>query len=112
MVEARMGEGFEAGADAAALGIVGAVDEAGSASLDQRAGAHGAGLDGYVQSGTSEAVVAKEACGFAKDDDFGMGGGVIVADGAIAGAREDFAVVDKHGADGDFAGCGRETRFG
>jgi hypothetical protein len=103
MVEARVRKDFETGADGAAFGVVGTVDEALDTGLDNGAGAHAAGLDGDVESGIGKAVVAEEAGGFAQDDDFGVGGGVVVADGAIAGVSEDFAVVDKDGADGDFA---------
>ncbi len=58
MVEARVGEDFEAGADGAAFGIVGAVDEARNTGLDDGACAHAAGLDGDVERGITKAVVA------------------------------------------------------
>jgi hypothetical protein len=112
MIEAGVGEDFEAGADGAALGIIGAVDEAGDAGLDDGAGAHAARLDSDIERGVSKAVVAEKAGGFAQDDDFGVGGGVAIADRAIASTGEDFPVMDKHGADRDFAGCGRGTGFG
>src|SRR5712664_3166260 len=76
MVEARVGKDLEAGADGAAFGIVGTVDEARDAGLDDGARAHAAGFDGDIECGTSEAVVAKKAGGFAQGDDFGVGGGV------------------------------------
>ncbi len=112
MVEARVGEDFEAGADGAAFGIVGAVDEAGDTGLDDSARAHAAELDGDVERGIRKAVVAKKACGFSQSNDFGVGRGVAIADGAVAGTGENPAVMDEHGADGDFAGGGRETSFG
>jgi len=112
MVESRVGEDFEAGADGAAFGVVGAVDEAGDAGLNDGAGAHAAGLDGDVKGGVGEAVVAEEASGLAEDDDFGVGGGVTIAGGAVAGTGEDLAVVDKDSADGDFAGCRCGAGFG
>jgi len=111
VVEAGVGEDFEAGTDGATLGVVGAVHEAGDAGLDDGAGAHAARLDGDVERGVGEAVVAEKAGGFANDDDFGVGGGVAVANGAIAGTSEDLGVVDEHGADGNFAGCGGGTGF-
>src|SRR6267154_1733021 len=92
MVESRVGEDFEAGADGAAFGVVGAVDEAGDAGLNDGAGAHAAGLDGDVKGGVGEAVVAEEASGLAEDDDFGVGGGVTIAGGAVAGTGEDLAI--------------------
>ncbi len=106
VVEVRIGKDFEAGADAAALGVVGAVDEARDASLDDCPGAHAAGLDGDVERGVREAIVAEAARGFTKDDDFGVGGWIVVADGAITGACENLSVVNQNGSDGDFAGAG------
>jgi len=111
VVEAGVGEDFETGTNCAALGVVGAVDEAGNAGLDYCASAHAARLDGDVERGIGETIVAEEARGFAKDDDFSVGGGVVVANGAVAGAGEDFAAVRENGADGHFAGDGRRTRF-
>ena len=112
MVEARVGEDFKAGTDGAAFGVVGAVDETRDAGLYDGAGAHVAGLDGDVERGVGETVVGKPSGGFAKDDDFGVGGGIAVADGAVATASEDLAVVDKDSADGDFAGLGGSACFG
>ena len=97
---------METGAEGATLGIVGAVDESRDASLNDRTGAHGAGLERDVKSGVGKAVVAEDSRGLAQDDDFGMRGGVIVAYGAIAGAREVRIVANEHRADGDFAGVG------
>ncbi len=112
MVEARVGEDFEAGADGAAFGIVGAVDEARDACLDNGAGAHTAGFDGDVERGISETVVAENAGSFAEGDDFRMRGGVAIADRAVTRTGEGFAFVDEHRADGHFADCGRGTSFG
>ena len=53
MIKARVGEDFEAGADGATFGIVGAVDETRDTGLEDCARAHAAGLDGDVESGTS-----------------------------------------------------------
>ena len=112
MVEPRIREDLEASTNRAALGVVGAVDQARDASLNDRTGAHAARLDGDVEGGACEAVIAETAGGFAKDDDFGVGRGVIVADGAVAGACEDLALMDQESADGDFAGRGRGAGFG
>ncbi len=50
--------------------------------------------------------------GFAKDNNFGVGSGVAIANGAVAGTGKNLAVMDEHGADGDFAGGGGGgTRF-
>lgn len=112
MVQARVGEDFETGADGAAFGVVGAVDEARDAGLDDGACAHAAGLDSDVERGTGEAVIVQKARGLAKDNNFGMGGGVAIADGAVTGTGEDLAVVDEDGADGDFSGCSCAARLG
>jgi len=111
MVEKRVGEDFETGAKSAALGIVSAIDHAQNAGLDDGAGAHAAGLDGDVKSGAGEAIVAEKAGGFAKGDDFGMGGGVIVANGTVVRTRQNLAITDEHSADGDFAGLGSGASF-
>ena len=111
MVEARVGEDFEAGADGTALGIFGTVNEARDAGLDDGAGAHATGLDGDVERGVGEAIVAEKTSGFAKYNHFRVGRGVIVADGAIAGTGQNLAVVDEHSADRDFAGLGGSARF-
>jgi hypothetical protein len=111
MVEARVGKDLETGADSATFGVVGTVDETWDTGLDDGAGAHAAGLDGDVERGISEAIVAEKAGGFAKGNHFRMGCGVIVADGAIAGTGQNLAVVDEHGANGDFAGYRRGARF-
>ena len=112
VVEARVGEDLEAGADGAAFGVIGAVDEAWDTGLDDGAGTHAARFDGDVERGIGKAVVAEKAGSFAKDDDFGVGGGVTIADGTIAGTSEDLAFADEHGANGDFAGFGGGTGFG
>ena len=64
MIELGAGENLEAGTEGAAFGVVGGVDEAGNARLDDRAGAHGAGLEGDVESGVGKAVIAEKARGF------------------------------------------------
>jgi len=111
VVEARIGKDFETGADGAALGVVGAIDEARDAGLNDRASTHATRLDSDVVHRIRKAVVAEETCGFTKDDDFGVSGWIVVADGAIAGTAEDLSVMDEHGADGHFAGAGRGAGF-
>src|SRR5437016_10332010 len=105
MVETRVGEDFETGANGAALGVVGSIDNAGDAGVDDCASAHAAWLDGDVERGTGKAVVAEKAGGFAKDNDFGVGCGVDIANGAVVRTGQNLAVMDQHGADGYFAGC-------
>ena len=107
MIESSVCEDFETGTDGAALWIIGAIDEARDASLDHGPGTHTARFQGDVESRASHAVIAEEASGFADYNDFGVRGGIAVANRAVAGAREDFAVVHEHGADRHFAcrGC-------
>ena len=109
VVELGAGEEFEAGAEGAAFVVVGCEDQARDAGLNDGAGAHGAGLKGYVQSGFGQSVIAEFLRGFAQDYDFGVGGWIAVADGAIAAASEDLPAIDKHGADGNFARFGAGT---
>lgn len=111
MVEARVGENFEAGADPAAFGVVGAIDETRDPRLDDSASAHAARLDGDVKRGVGEPVVAEKAGGFTDGNDFRMSGRVVVADAAVAGTGENLAVMDKDGANGDFAGSGGVACF-
>ena len=51
MVELSGREDFETGAEGATLGVVGGIYEAWDAGLNDGAGAHGAGLQGYVKGG-------------------------------------------------------------
>ncbi len=104
-------EQLEAGAESAALGVVSSIDEARYTRLDNRTSAHGAGLERDVQNGSGEAVVAQKPRGFTKHDDFSVSRGVIIANGAIAGARQNRIVLHEHGPDGDFAGGGRSAGF-
>ncbi len=106
-----MGEDFEAGTNCPTLGVIGAVDQTRDTRLDDSSCAHATGLDGDAQRGVSEAVVAKNTCSFAKNNDFGVSGGVAITDGAVARTGENFAVMDEHGTDGYFAGCCRSARF-
>jgi hypothetical protein len=111
VVEFGTGEQFKAGAEGAAFWVVGRVDQAGDAGLDDGASAHGAGFEGYVKSGFRKAVVAEIARGFPKHHDFCVRGRVAIADGAIAAASENFTAIDKDSADGNFAGFGTGPGF-
>ena len=97
----------EAGAvvDGPALGVARRPHHAGHPGVRYRARAHRAGFQGREEVGADEPVVADSPRGRAERDDFGVGGGVGVAQGAVAAFADDFAVEDDHGTDGDFA-CG------
>ena len=111
VIQLGAGEQLEAGTERAAFGVVSGVDEARNPRLNDRTSTHGAGLEGNVEDSASKAIVAEEAGGLPNDDDLSVGGGVIVANGAIARARENGIVVDEYGADGNFAGVGRGAGF-
>lgn len=112
MIGAVVGEDFKAGANRAAFGFVGAVDEAGDAGLEHGSGAHRAGLDRHVKSRPEQAIVSHAECGFAKRENLGMGRGIAVGDGAVAGARDYLFIDDEDGADGNLAALGGIARFG
>jgi len=111
VVEFGTGEQFEAGAESSAFWVVGCVDEAGDAGLDNGAGAHGAGFEGYIESGFRETVISKFSRSFTKNHDFGMRGRVAIADRAIATASENFLAIDNHRADGNLVGFGTRAGF-
>lgn len=106
-----MRENFETGLHGTASWVVGRVDYFGNASLDHGAGAHGAGFKRYVESCASEAIVSEDLRGFADDDDFGVRGGVVVTDRAIAALRKDFVFVNQERPDGNFSGRGGGAGF-
>ena len=60
----------------ASFGIVGCVNKAAEAGMDQRAGAHSAGFDGDVELAIEQTMVAEGGCPLPEGDYFGMGGGV------------------------------------
>lgn len=93
-------EGAAAGTGAQ---VVGAEDEAVDAGVYQCAGAHGAGFEGDVEGGVAQAVVGECLSRCAQGEDFSVGGGVVVGDGAVMRGSDDFAFDDDERADGDFA---------
>ena len=106
VIESGVCEDFETRANGAAFGVVSAVDQARDAGLDDSAGAHAAGLNRDIERCASHAIVAEVASCFTNHDDLSVGRRVTVANGAVAGAGENFAVMDDTSADGDFAGRG------
>ena len=103
MIQFGRSQKFEAGVERAAFWIIGAVNDATNTRLNDGAGTHGARLEGDVKSGVREAVVAEKMRAFANHHNFGVGGGVVVADGAVAGAREDGGIVNKDRANGNLS---------
>ena len=112
MVELGGSEDFETGAKGAAFWVISSIDDAWDTCLNDSAGAHGAGLKGDVEDSVGEAVVAEKARGFANHDDLGVSGGIIIADGAIAGTRNHIVLMNKDSANGDFTGIRGSLRFG
>jgi hypothetical protein len=113
MVEAWIGKNFEARADGSAFGVVRTVYQTRDAGLNDRAGAHAAGLDGDVERCSCEAVISEGARGFAQDDDLGVRRRIAIADGAVCSARHDGAVgvAHKYGAYRHFTGSRCAARF-
>jgi hypothetical protein len=103
MIELLGCEDFETGAECAAFGIVGAVDYAGNAALNDCAGTHGTGLQSDVERRVCQTVIADNASGFANHNHFGVGGRISIADGAIAAACDYLAIANQNCADGHFA---------
>ena len=112
VIELGVGEDLKAGTEGAALGVVGSVDEARNAGLDDGAGTHGARLESDVKSGAAEAVIAEKASAFPDHDNFGVGGGVIVTDGAVPGTSENGSFMNEKSSDGDFASFGGGAGLG
>jgi len=112
MIQLGVGEDLEAGPECAPFQIICAVDDPGYAGLNDGARTHGARLDGDVKSGAGETIVADDLRHFADNHDFGVRGGVITANRAIARPGDDGACMDHYGPDGNFAGFGGSLRFG
>ena len=104
VIQARVREHFETRMDSATAGIVGAVNESCDAGLDHGAGAHRTGFERDVHRSAGKAVVGEKARSFTQHNDFGVSGGVIVADSAITGLRDDFIFEDEESADRNFSG--------
>jgi len=111
VIQLGASEQLEARTEGAAFGVVSGIDKSRNPRLDNCTGTHDAGFEGNVEDSAGESKVAEEARGLPNDDDFGVRGGVIIADSAIAGTREDDIVEDEHGANGDFSGGGRGAGF-
>ena len=111
MIQFGAGQQLEAGAIGAALWIVGSVDHARNAGLNDRASTHGAGLECYVESCLRQAIISELSRSFPEHHDFGVGGRVAISNGAIAAPRENFIPAHQHGTDRDLTGFGACPRF-
>jgi NADH-quinone oxidoreductase subunit I len=112
MVKTRVGKNLEASTGGATFGIISAVNKSRNTRLNHRARAHAARFHCDIKSRAHKPVVAKDARGFAKNDHFGVGRGVAITNRAVAGAREDPAIQNDHGADWNFTSNNRRASFG
>ena len=112
MIEASVRENLETCMDGPTLGVYSSVNQARNASLNDRACAHAARLNGDVQNGAPQAVVAQQSRSFSQNGDFRMRGGIAITDGAIAGPCDDLAVLYEDRANGNFTRSRGGTRLG
>ena len=75
------------------------------AGVEQRAAAHGAGLQRDIQRAVAQAVIAHGAGTCAQRVHFGMGGGVEAGQRRVAAGGDHLARAHQHCAHGHFAGC-------
>jgi len=107
MIELGMVHDLKHGTAGAGLGVGGGVDQARDAGVQDGSCTHGAGLQRDVEFAAGEPVVPEVLRDGAHGDDFGVSGGVAVANDAVLAAADDLAVQSDYGTDGNFAvGCG------
>lgn|GEM_PF-2634597 len=104
VIQARVREDFETRPDCAATRVVSTANEFCDTGLDHGASTHRTWLKRDVHRGTGKTVVVENVGGFTEDNDFGVSGGIVVANGPISGLRDDFVFADEKSADGDFSG--------
>jgi hypothetical protein len=66
-------------------------------------GAHRTGFDRDVHIAVGQTVIADDVASLAQSLDLGMGGGVVVSNGAIASASDNMAFTNNNRSDGNFA---------
>ena len=103
MVELRVVHDAEDAAAGSGFGVVGGVDEAGDAGVEDGSGAHGAGFEGDVEGAAGEPVVRERKAGLTEGYDLGVGRGVAVTEDSVLAAADDLVVIDDDGTYGDFA---------
>ena len=87
-----LGEEVDDAAAGAALLLPRAEDHGGDAGVDDRAGAHGAGLEGDGEGAALQTPVAQSGTGLADGLDLGVGGGVAVLLATVAAPSDHGAV--------------------
>lgn len=103
VIERGVFQDVEYGSGTAGLGIHAANDHLGDAGLDDGAGAHLAGLQGYVEGAVLQSPVADFFAGFVDSGNFGVCQGVFVGVAAVVASADNFIPVDYDTADGDFS---------
>jgi len=71
-----------------ALWIISAIDQAADPGMADRAGAHGAGLQGHDQGEVSQPIVSQRQAGRAKRQNFGVGRRVMGPDGTVTSSGD------------------------
>src|SRR4051812_26060651 len=99
VVEPRLGEDVEDTARRARLRIGAAVDDAGHAREDDRAGAHGARLERHVERAVEHAPRADRGRRLAERDRLGVRGRVLAQLALVSPGADDLAVADDDRAD-------------
>src|SRR5215469_2679461 len=84
------------------FGIICSINQAADARMNHCARAHSTRLNCNKQVTTAQAMVAKNGCRFPQSDDFGMGGGIGVANVAIEAAGNYLALANDYCTDGNF----------
>ena len=100
MVEARIATQIEYRSGGARFRIRAAVYQARDARVQRGADAHDARLDGHVEDGLRQPVVARRACRRAQRSDLGVSRRVGVDDTGVPGPAEQHAVPHHDGANG------------
>lgn len=103
VIEVLTGKNLKARARRASLGIVRSIDRACYSSLNHRPSAHAARFDGDVKSCAGESVIVYNARSLAKNNNFRVSRRVAIADGTVAGARDNFPVQYQHSSDRNFS---------
>lgn len=99
VVEAGIVADLEEAADRSCLGIVGTVDQAVDPSVDQGAGAHRAGFEGYIKGCTVDSPALCRSAGVTESDDFGVAGGVGTAFADVKTGADDRPIEDDERTD-------------
>jgi hypothetical protein len=73
--------------------------------VDHRACAHRTGFHRDEEIAVGKTIIPECLSGFSHGDDFGVGGGVVRRDGAVAAAPEDSTFVHDDRANGHFSGA-------